>query len=87
MMTATTHLKTAEVVNAAKTKSGSWKIKVIGKNTYRYFNDSAIERCEVRRQTESIPWEERKKTKQRRGDHLPILLPYPQQQDMIQRSH
>lgn len=36
MMTATTHLKTAEVVNAAKTKSGSWKIKVIGKNTYRY---------------------------------------------------
>ena len=55
MMTATTHLKTAEVVNAAKTKSGSWKIKVIGKNTYRYFNDSAIERCEVRRQTESIP--------------------------------
>ena len=32
-----------------------------GKNTYRYFDETAIERCEVRRLTESIPWEERKK--------------------------
>lgn len=59
-----TDKNTAEVINATKIKSGRWKIKVMdknGKNTYRYFDETAIERCEVRRQTESIPWEERKK--------------------------
>ncbi len=59
-----TDKNTVEVINATKIKSGRWKIKVMdknGKNTYRYFDETAIERCEVRRQTESIPWEERKK--------------------------
>lgn len=59
-----TDKKTAEVVKAKQTNSGKWKIPVIdknGKKNYRYFDDAAIERCKVRRQTESIPWEERKK--------------------------
>ena len=32
-----------------------------GKDTYRYFDKTCIERSKVRRQTESIPWDERKK--------------------------
>ena len=45
-------------------KDGKWKIPVTdknGKNTYRYFDDETVKRCEVRRQMDSIPWEERRK--------------------------
>lgn len=59
-----TDKNTAEVLDAIKVKDGKWKIPVIdkkGKNTYRYFDDNSVERCKVRRQMESIPFEERKK--------------------------
>lgn len=59
-----TDKNTAEVMEAIKVKDGKWKIPVTnknGKNTYRYFDDEAVKRNEVRRQMESIPWEERKK--------------------------
>lgn len=55
---------TAEVLDATKVNDGRWKIPVTdrnGKKTYRYFDDEAVKRCEVRRQMDSIPWEERKK--------------------------
>lgn len=59
-----TDKNTAEVLDATKVKEGKWKIPVTdknGKKTYRYFDDEAVKRCEVRRQMDSIPWEERKK--------------------------
>ena len=59
-----TDKNTAEVLEAIKVKDGKWKIPVTdknGKNTYRYFDDEAVKRCEVRHQMDSVPWEERKK--------------------------
>ena len=59
-----TDKNTAEVLDAIKVKDGKWKIPVTdkkGKRTYRYFDDQSVERSKVRRQMESIPFEERKK--------------------------
>ena len=58
-----TDKSTATVITATKAKNGKWKIPVDknGKRTYRYFDDKDIERSKARRQTESIPWDERKK--------------------------
>ena len=59
-----TDKQTAEVMTAIKVKDDKWKIPVKtkeGKDTYRYFDKTSIERYKVRRQTESIPWDERKK--------------------------
>lgn len=59
-----TDKQTAEVMTAIKVKDDKWKIPVKtkeGKDTYRYFDKTSIERSKVRRQTESIPWDERKK--------------------------
>lgn len=59
-----TDRQTAEVMTAIKVKDGKWKIPVKtkdGKDAYRYFDNTSIERSNVRHQTESIPWDERKK--------------------------
>ena len=59
-----TDKQTEEVVTAIKVRDGKWKIPVKtrdGKDTYRYFDKASVERSKVRRQTESIPWDERKK--------------------------
>lgn len=59
-----TDKQTSEVITAIRVKGGLWKIPAKtkeGKNTYRYFDKASIERSHVRRQTESIPWDERKK--------------------------
>ena len=59
-----TDKQTAEVMTAIKVKDDKWKIPVKtkeGKDTYRYFDKTSIERSKVRRQTGSIPWDERKK--------------------------
>lgn len=55
---------TAEVMTAIKVNDGKWKIRIKTKDdkyTYRYFDKTSVERSKVRRQTESIPWDERKK--------------------------
>lgn len=49
-------------MTAIKVKDDKWKIPVKtkeGKDTYRYFEKTSIERSKVRRQTGSIPWDER----------------------------
>ena len=59
-----TDRSSAEVMNATNVKEGKWRIPFTdknGKKNYRYFDKDDIERCKARRQTESIPWEERKK--------------------------
>ncbi len=59
-----TDKKTGEVQTAINVSEGRWKIPVTdkdGNKTYRYFDEAAVERSEVRQRTESIPWEERKK--------------------------
>ena len=59
-----TDKQTAEVITATKVKDGQWKISVKnsnGKMSYRYFDNEAIERSQIRQRMETIPWEERKK--------------------------
>lgn len=55
---------TAEVITAISVKQGKRKIQVDGpdgKKTWRYFSKEQVEKSEVRRKVESIPYEERKK--------------------------
>lgn len=55
---------TGEIKTAIPVKPEEWKIvleNVDGKKSYRYFKKEHVEKAEVRRQVESIPFEERKK--------------------------
>ena len=55
---------TAEVQTAIPVKHGQWKIPVEspnGKRTWRYFSKEQVDKAEVRKKVESIPFEERKK--------------------------
>ena len=55
---------TAEILTAIPVKEGQWKVAVEnpnGKKTWRYFSKEQVEKAEVRRKVESIPFEERKK--------------------------
>ena len=55
---------TAEVQTAIPIKHGQWKIPVEspnGKRTWRYFSKEQVDKAEVRKKVESIPFEERKK--------------------------
>lgn len=55
---------TGEVIPATPVGEGKWKIKTTnkeGKTTWRYFGMEQIERYKIRREVESIPFEERKK--------------------------
>ena len=55
---------TAEVQTAIPVKEGRWKIPVEspnGKKTWRYFSKEQVDKAEVRKKVESIPFEERKK--------------------------
>ena len=55
---------TGEIKTAIPVKPEEWKIvleNVDGKKSYRYFKKEHVEKDEVRRQVESIPFEERKK--------------------------
>ena len=59
-----TDKQTGEVLTATPVKEGQWKIKVTnkeGKKSWRYFASEQIEKSKVRREVESIPFEERKK--------------------------
>ena len=59
-----TDKQTGEVLTATPVKEGQWKIKVTnkeGKKSWRYFTSEHIEKSKVRREVESIPFEERKK--------------------------
>nr|WP_297659349.1 transposase [uncultured Prevotella sp.] len=59
-----TDKSTGEVQTALPVKSGKWKIVNVnadGKKTCRYFSKEQVDKAEVRRQTDSIPFEERKK--------------------------
>ena len=59
-----TDKQTGEVLTATPVKEGQWKIKVTnkeGKKSWRYFTSEQIEKSKVRREVESIPFEERKK--------------------------
>lgn len=55
---------TAEVQTAIPVKQDRWKIAVEspnGKKTWRYFSKEQVDKAEVRKKVESIPFEERKK--------------------------
>ena len=55
---------TAEVQTAISVKQDRWKIPVEspnGKKTWRYFSKGQVDKAEVRKKVESIPFEERKK--------------------------
>ena len=55
---------TAEVQTAIPVKQDQWKIPVEssnGKRTWRYFTKEQVDKDEVRKKVESIPFEERKK--------------------------
>ena len=55
---------TGEIKTAIPIKPDEWKIvleNADGKKSYRYFKKEHMEKAEVRRQVESIPFEERKK--------------------------
>lgn len=55
---------TGEIKTAIPVKPEEWKIvleNVDGKKSYRYFKKEHVEKAEVRRQVESMPFEERKK--------------------------
>lgn len=59
-----TDKSTGEVQIAQPVKSGKWKIANVdadGKKTYRYFSKEQVDRAAIRHQTDSIPFEERKK--------------------------
>lgn len=53
---------TAEVQTAIPVKQDQWKISVEssnGKRTWRYFTKEQVDKNEVRKKVESIPFEER----------------------------
>lgn len=55
---------TAEVQTAIPVKQDQWKISVEssnGKRTWRYFTKEQVDKNEVRKKVESIPFEERQK--------------------------
>ena len=55
---------TGKVQTAILVKPGLWKITIEspnGKKTWRYFSKEQVDKAEVRRKVESIPFEERKK--------------------------
>lgn len=59
-----TDKQTGEVTKAIPVKKDQWKIKVTnkeGKQSWRYFTSEQIDKSRVRREVESIPFEERKK--------------------------
>ena len=55
---------TGEVKTAIPVKPDKWKIDLVdanGKKTYRYFSKEQVDRVEVRRKVDAIPFDERKK--------------------------
>ena len=55
---------TGEIKTAIQVKPDEWKIvleNTDGKKSYRYFKKEHVDKAEVRRKVESIPFEERKK--------------------------
>lgn len=59
-----TQKQSGEIITAIPTRNNKWKIKTLnskGKVIHRYFGREQIDKAKVRREVESIPFEQRKK--------------------------